>query len=119
MNAKTLLTKVAVRGLLVVGIMLAAAVLPANVNRDKTGTNAERSKRQGSQVACGVQLANLGSLQAERSGFEPEMPVSRHTGLAIRRFRPLSHLSDTLFCRRFRVFGRPSLILFDNRWDNR
>ncbi len=30
---------------------------------------------------------------AERSGFEPEMPVSRHTGLAIRRFRPLSHLS--------------------------
>ena len=32
-------------------------------------------------------------LKAERSGFEPEMPVSRHTGLAIRRFRPLSHLS--------------------------
>jgi hypothetical protein len=30
---------------------------------------------------------------AERSGFEPEMPVTRHTGLAIRRFRPLSHLS--------------------------
>jgi hypothetical protein len=32
-------------------------------------------------------------LKAERSGFEPEMPVARHTGLAIRRFRPLSHLS--------------------------
>ena len=35
--------------------------------------------------------------KAERSGFEPEMPVSRHTGLAIRRFRPLSHLSGVKF----------------------
>jgi hypothetical protein len=25
------------------------------------------------------------------------MPVSRHTGLAIRRFRPLSHLSGVIF----------------------
>ena len=38
--------------------------------------------------ACGRPLT-----EAERSGFEPEMPVTRHTGLAIRRFRPLSHLS--------------------------
>jgi hypothetical protein len=45
--------------------------------------------------------------KAERSGFEPEMPVSRHTGLAIRRFRPLSHLSENLFLRAIRGF-RPS-----------
>jgi len=69
MNAEKLVTNFAVRGALVVGIMLAAALVPANVNRDKTGTNAERSKQQGSQVACGVQLASLGSLQAERGGF--------------------------------------------------
>ena len=50
-------------------------------------------QNRGSQVICKSQLASLGSLEAERSGFEPEMPVSRHTGLAIRRFRPLSHLS--------------------------
>ena len=39
-----------------------------------------------SQVICNSQLARLGSFEAERSGFEPEMPVSRHTGLAIRAF---------------------------------
>ena len=54
------------------------------------------AKNQGSQVAGRVRLASLGSVEAERSGFEPEMPVSRHTGLAIRRFRPLSHLSKEL-----------------------
>jgi hypothetical protein len=31
--------------------------------------------------------------EAERSGFEPEIPLAGYTGLAIRRFRPLSHLS--------------------------
>ena len=36
----------------------------------------------------------LQGIEAERTGFEPVMPVSRHTGLAIRRFRPLSHLSE-------------------------
>ena len=46
------------------------------------------------------------SLSAERSGFEPEMPVSRHTGLAIRRFRPLSHLSGVNFGE---VSGKPRL----------
>lgn len=33
---------------------------------------------------------------AERTGFEPVKPLSRLTGLAIRRFRPLSHLSQFL-----------------------
>jgi len=66
MNTKKLVANVAVRGALVVNIMLTAALVPANVNRDKTGTNAEGSKHQGAQVACGVQLATLGSLQAEK-----------------------------------------------------
>ena len=35
--------------------------------------------------------------QAERTGFEPADPVSRITGLANRRFRPLSHLSGSDF----------------------
>ena len=45
------------------------------------------------QVAHIFGLAEGDSEKAERSGFEPEMPFARHTGLAIRRFRPLSHLS--------------------------
>ena len=64
--------------------------------RDKTGPSGGLEKRGGSQVLELIALASLGSLKAERSGFEPEMPVSRHTGLAIRRFRPLSHLSGSL-----------------------
>ncbi len=31
---------------------------------------------------------------AERTGFEPVKSLSTLTGLAIRRFRPLSHLSE-------------------------
>jgi hypothetical protein len=69
MNAQKLFTNVTVRGALMVGITLTAALLPGNVNRDKTGTNADRAKNRSSQVACGVQLASLGSLQAERGGF--------------------------------------------------
>ncbi len=40
---------------------------------------------------------------AERSGFEPEKPVSRLTGLAIRRFRPLSHLSGSWIVQQVRA----------------
>ncbi len=52
-----------------------------------------------SQVSEHSGLAKGDTNKAERSGFEPEMPVSRHTGLAIRRFRPLSHLSGSFAAR--------------------
>jgi hypothetical protein len=35
-------------------------------------------------------------MNAERTGFEPVMEISPHTGLANRRYRPLSHLSKSL-----------------------
>ena len=54
--------------------------------RDKTGTTWRCQEHGGSQVRSISPLASLRSFEAERSGFEPEMPVSRHTGLAIRRF---------------------------------
>ena len=59
-----------------------------------------------SQVPGHSRLAKGEAHNAERSGFEPEMPVSRHTGLAIRRFRPLSHLSGVNFGE---VSGKPRL----------
>jgi hypothetical protein len=37
------------------------------------------------------------SAVAERSGFEPEVGFDPHTALAMRRFRPLSHLSAVQF----------------------
>jgi hypothetical protein len=76
-TAKQLVINLAVHGALVAGIMLTAAVAPGNVNRDKTGTNAERLKHQGSQVASSMQLASLGSFEAERGGFEPPVPISQ------------------------------------------
>ena len=39
-----------------------------------------------SQVHSTSAFARLGSFEAERSGFKPEMPLARHTGLAIRAF---------------------------------
>ena len=35
------------------------------------------------------------SFQAERTGFEPVVEFYPHTGLANRRYRPLSHLSGS------------------------
>ena len=64
-----------------------------------TAIRARAGRGQRSRDPCqtrGTTLFRRG-LKAERSGFEPEMPVSRHTGLAIRRFRPLSHLSGAIF----------------------
>lgn len=38
-----------------------------------------------------------GRAVAERSGFEPEVGFNPHTALAMRRFRPLSHLSAVVW----------------------
>jgi hypothetical protein len=58
-------------------IILAASVAAGNVSLDKTGTNVQGLKNEGSQVASRVQLASLGSLQAERGGFEPPVGLPR------------------------------------------
>ncbi len=55
-----------------------------------TGAN----KKRAPQVLAKQQLTKHANIKAERTGFEPVMEVSPHTGLAIRRFRPLSHLSE-------------------------
>jgi hypothetical protein len=93
---RTIITQAAI--MIIMSTMVMAAPTGSSsrqeFNRDKTGTNEWHQKQKGSQVAPFSSLASIGSFKAERSGFEPEMPVSRHTGLAIRRFRPLSHLSE-------------------------
>ena len=49
-------------------------------------TNCSSARRIEPRESTGLLVRYLfRSLSAERSGFEPEMPVSRHTGLAIRR----------------------------------
>jgi hypothetical protein len=49
-------------------------------------TNCSSARRVEPRESTGLLVRYLfRSLSAERSGFEPEMPVSRHTGLAIRR----------------------------------
>jgi hypothetical protein len=93
MNAKKRFALAAVRRATLVASVLAVALAIGNPNQDKTGTNAKRSNKQGSQVACSVQLASLGSLQAERGGFEPPVPVSQHTAFPVPHNRPLCHLS--------------------------
>lgn len=96
------------RIIVVLMIMAMFSVFGAVQNglRDNSGTSRGAVKTAGSQVPAMQQLAILGSFEAERTGFEPVMPVSRHTGLAIRRFRPLSHLSVNVpYCRLARACG--------------
>ena len=52
---------------------------------DKTGTTGGYQGNRVSQVLSNSALARLGSFEAERSGFEPEKPVTRLTGFGIRR----------------------------------
>ncbi len=49
-------------------------------------------------------------LAAERGGFEPPVPVSRHAALAKRWFQPLTHLSVGPKARRDRSGRQPSLM---------
>lgn len=71
------------------------AVRSQKENLDKSGTRAWRDHECDSQPVSSKQVANRGSLGAERTGFEPVVEFNPHTGLANRRFRPLSHLSKT------------------------
>jgi len=67
------------------------------------GTAESREARMGnddtpetpSDEGVGRVLSAIGGFGAERGGFEPPRPVSQPNGLANRRFRPLSHLSET------------------------
>ncbi len=60
---------------------------------DKTGTTGGMNNSTGLQVFTLEALASHGSFLTERTGFEPVDELSPVTGLANRRFRPLSHLS--------------------------
>jgi hypothetical protein len=67
----------------------------ASTNLDRTWTRGGQNKSGNLQVLAALDLANRRSLNAERTGFEPVMECYPHTGLANRRFRPLSHLSTS------------------------
>jgi hypothetical protein len=85
----------------IVAVCTVAALLVSNMGRfrvtnaglDKSWTSGGHEKSRGSQVQCITALGNLGSLQAERGGFEPPVPVSQHTAFPVPHNRPLCHLS--------------------------
>jgi hypothetical protein len=57
---------------------------------------ARRGPAGGATKSLGKSLRDFPRLLAERMGFEPMVRCDPYTGLANRRFRPLSHLSVSL-----------------------
>src|SRR3990172_1402734 len=80
-------------GIVLPSCLLESVASECTATHPKTSAKPQRSAQR-KPLKNKVQTLFRRGKTAERSGFEPEMPVSRHTGLAIRRFRPLSHLSD-------------------------
>jgi hypothetical protein len=50
--------------------------------------------------------------RAERTGFEPAVGFNPYTGLANRRYRPLSHLSKIFLFKGLRLFFHPAVFPF-------
>ena len=69
------------------------AVASGDSRRDKTGTRPDMEKAEAPQVPVIKDLARPRCLRTERAGFEPAERFDTFTGLANRRFQPLSHLS--------------------------
>ncbi len=78
---------------------------PVNEGREETANDAFRRNDMGEmsqseepqpleEKGFGHPLSASGGENAERAGFEPARHLSASNGLANRRFRPLSHLSD-------------------------
>src|SRR4051794_8188451 len=88
-------------------LLTAASVLLAAVARvpgpsgaevlvlDKTGTPGGLRRGDESQWLSAKGVVTANSFKAERTGFEPVDGCYPVTGLANRRYRPLSHLSGT------------------------
>ncbi len=66
---------------------------PEVSDRDKTGTSQWSQNSRSSQGVASQHVASFNKSLAERTGFEPAVRFDPYTGLANRRFRPLSHLS--------------------------
>ena len=62
-------------------------------NLDKNGTTGRQNESRDSQPLVLQVVANRGSLNTERAGFEPAVGCDPYNGLASRRDRPLCHLS--------------------------
>lgn len=97
---RTVITFIAITAAAVAGMMLATGArdnrFSAIQSLDKTGTTGGRSHNLSSQSTKSQPLTSAGSFDAERTGFEPVMQCYPHTGLANRRYRPLSHLSGAV-----------------------
>ncbi len=73
--------------------------------RDKTGTKPMASNEESSLTLEYATFASLSDFGAETTGFEPAEGFDPFTDLANRRFRPLSHVSGSIFID-FRQFSQ-------------
>jgi hypothetical protein len=65
---------------------------------DKSWTSGACKKSGVLQPLGSPRITNRRSFATERTGFEPAVGYNPYTGLANRRFRPLSHLSRLFSC---------------------
>src|SRR5262249_39674981 len=75
------------------------------ISADSGGLDSERERETlvTENPANPSDLAAIPGHKAERTGFEPVVEFYPHTGLANRRYRPLSHLSKVLCTRHLRL----------------
>jgi hypothetical protein len=73
-----------------------STVRPGLATLDRSGTPGCGVQDARPQVKLRLRLATARSFPTERTGFEPVVGCNPYTGLANRRYRPLSHLSRPL-----------------------